>query len=139
MATGLIVRLQEEPNVDSPPAGDYIRVEYHPNSKKAPITLSPEEFKSSSRGNTDKPVAPLDQHPWRPFRTREDFELAELVHAAALNKDQVDTLVKLIKRCERNPGSLTFEGVQDVERSWEDTSKLLTPVRTFQCAISLHS
>lgn len=75
-------------------------------------------------------MVPLDE-PWRPFRSREDFEFAELVHTAALNKNQIDTLVKLVKQCERNPGSFTFEGASDVEQSWEDASKLLTPVRPF--------
>ena len=74
---------------------------------------------------------PLDQTPWSPFHSREDFEFAELVHTAALKRDQVDRLAKLIKRCERKPGSFMFEGIQDVERSWEDASRLLTPVRPF--------
>ena len=65
----------------------------------------------------------------RPFHSKEDFEFMELVQTIALTKDQVDHLVKLIKKCKRSPGSLTFEGAQDVEHSWEDTSRLLTPVR----------
>ena len=83
--------------------------------------------------DNNEQVAPLDEFPWSPFRSKEDFELAELAHAAALNKKQTDALIKLIKRCERNPGVLTFEGVQDLERSWDDADKLLTPVRTFMC------
>jgi hypothetical protein len=79
---------------------------------------------------------PLDKSPWLPFRSKEEFEFAELAHVAALIKDQVDDLVKLIKRCERNPGSFMFEGVQDLERSWEDASKLLTPVHFFVPYIS---
>ena len=79
---------------------------------------------------------PLDKEPWRPFRSREDFEFAEIAHSASLSKKQVDNLVKLIKRCEKNPGALMFEGVQDVVRSWEDASRLLTPVSSL-CAISL--
>ena len=79
---------------------------------------------------------PLDKEPWHPFRSREDFEFVEIAHSASLSKEQVDNLVKLIKRCEKNPGALTFEGVQDVVRSWEDTSRLLTPVSSLR-AISL--
>ena len=83
-------------------------------------------------------MAPSDEHPWRPFRSKEDFEFAELVQTAALTKDQVDRLVKLIKKCERSPGSLTFEGAQDIERSWEDASRLLTPVRALR-TVDTHS
>ena len=60
----------------------------------------------------------------------------EIAHNASLSKEQVDTLVKLIKRCEKNLGALTFEGSQDVEQSWEDASRLLTPVSLLR-AISL--
>ena len=116
-------------DTDSLPNG-YVRIEYHPKSKRGSRILSPEEFKAFS-SNNEEPTVPLDGQPWRPFRSREDFKFAELAHAAALSKGQIDTLVKLIKRCERNPGSLTFEGVKDVEQSWEDASKLLTPVSSF--------
>ena len=37
-----------------------------------------------------------EEKPWHPFRSQEDFTFAELVHAAALNRSQVDALVKLI-------------------------------------------
>ena len=83
--------------------------------------------------NNNEQVALLDEFPWSPFHSKEDFELAELAHTVALNKKQTDALIKLIKRCERNPGVLTFEGVQDLERSWDDADKLLTPVCTFMC------
>ena len=105
-----------------------VRIEFHPNSRRSPIVLSPDKFKRWSSGDGD-PAPPCVEEPWLPFRSREDFEFAQLVHNAALNKKQVDCLVKLIKRCERNPGTFTFEGVQDVDNSWEDASKLLTPVR----------
>jgi hypothetical protein len=117
-------------NADSSLSNGYVQIEYHPHSKRDPRVLSPEEFKMLSNDN-EEPIL-SDERPWRPFRSREDFELAELTHAAALNKGQIDTLVKLIKRCEKNPGSLIFEGVQDVERAWEDASKLLTPVSAFR-------
>ena len=90
-----------------------------------------------SSGDNER-VTPSGERPWLPFRSKEDFEFTELTHSAALSKDQVDSLAKLIKRCERNPGSFTFEGVQDVERSWEDASRLLTPVRVFHTT-SVHS
>ena len=83
-----------------------------------------------SDDNNERTVLP-DEKPWRPFHSREDFEFAELVHNAALNRNQIDALVKLIRQCEKSPGSFTFEGFQDVEKSWKDASKLLTPVSAF--------
>ena len=87
-------------------------------------------------GNNEQ-VAPLDEFPWSPFHSKEDFELAELAHAVAFNKKQTNALIKLIKRCERNPGVFTFEGVQDLEHSWDNADKLLTPVRTFMCYLNV--
>ena len=78
------------------------------------------------------------ERPWLPFCSKKDFEFTELTHSAALSKDQVDSLAKLIKRCKRNPRSFTFEGVQDVKHSWEDASRLLTPVHVFHTT-SVHS
>ena len=121
--------MEAESNADLPPGT--VKIEYHPHSGKTPRILTPEEFKTFSTSDGDSPTMPLNKEPWRPFRSREDFELAEIAHSA-----QLDTLVKLIKRCEKNPGALTFEGAQDVERSWEDASRLLTPVSSFR-AISL--
>ena len=115
-------------NADPPPSGSYFRIEYHPNSGREPCILSPEEFKALSTGGGE-PMALPEERPWRPFRSQEDFKFAELVHAAALNRSQIDALVKLVRQCEGNPGSFSFEGVQDVEKAWEDASKLLTPVR----------
>ena len=116
-------------DTELPPSG-YYQIEYHPNSGRKPRILSPEEFKTLST-NDNKLTALSDETPWRPFCSQEDFEFAELVHTAALSRNQIDTLIKFIKRCKRNPGSFTFERAQDVERSWEDASKLLTPVSAF--------
>ena len=97
---------------------------------RGPRVLSSEEFRTLS-GNDNEPTVLPDEKPWRPFRSQEDFEFTELVHTAALNRGQIDMLVKLIRQCEKNPGSFTFEGAQDVEKSWEDASKLLTLVSAF--------
>lgn len=127
----LTVLFQGESSVDPPLHSDHIRVEYHPHSGRTPDILDPEEFKWLSSGD-NQPTTPLDDTPWLPFRSREDFEFAELAHTAALNKGQIDRLVKFIKKCEMNPGSFTFEGFQDVESSWKDADKLLTPVRALR-------
>ena len=131
---GLIVQLEAELNVDLPPGT--IKIEYHPHSGKTPRILTPEEFKTFLMSDGDSPTMPLNKEPWHPFCSREDFELAEIAHSASLSSAQLDTLVKLIKRCEKNPGALTFKGAQDVEQSWEDASRLLMPVSSFR-AISL--
>ena len=131
-----VVWFLTEFNADSPLDSNYIQIKYHPNSKRSPRVLSPKEYKMLFSDNNEQ-VAPLDEFPWSPFHSKEDFELVELAHTAALNKKQTDALIKLIKRCERNPGLLTFEGVQDLECSWDDADKLRTPACTFICYLYL--
>lgn len=71
----------------------------------------------------DKPVALSGERLWCPPRSQEDLEFAEFARAATLSEEQADTLIKLIKRCERNPGAFTFERARDVEQFPAGTSK----------------
>ena len=71
----------------------------------------------------DKPVTLSGERLRFPPRSQEDLEFAEFARAATLSEEQADTLIKLIKRCERNPGAFTFERARDVEQSPAGTSK----------------
>jgi hypothetical protein len=109
--------------------GDIV-VEYHPHSGKTPQFLGSEGFKASL-GNRSDPMKPPDDNPWGPFRSREDFEFADIVHDANLNRPQIERLIKFIRRCENTPGSFTIQSYSDLKDSLEHASKLLTPVTTF--------
>jgi len=103
-----------------------IRITYHPHSKRDPAVIGPEEFK---KGINDAASAELpDEEPWLPFRSREDFEFAEIVHDAAMNQSQIDNLIKLIHRCQENPGAFTLKSCRDLRNLWEDARALLTDV-----------
>lgn len=104
-------------------------IEYHPHSKKATRVLSTEEFKRSLIDESE-PAAPPDDEPWRPFRSREDFEFAELVNDASLNQTQIKKLIKFVRKCQDKPGSFTIKNYDDLEDSLTTASKLLTPVTT---------
>jgi len=105
-------------------------IEYHPHSKKRTRVISAEEFKASLSGNSE-PTTPPDDKPWRPFQSREDFEFAELVHDAALNRPQIERLIKLIQRCQNAPGAFTFHNYNELKGSLDSASKLLTPVTIY--------
>ena len=110
-------------------AGDIV-IEYHPHSERDTRILSPEEFKASLSDDSE-PAKPPDDEPWRPFHSREDFEFAELVRDAALNRTQIDRLIKLVQHYQDTPGSFAFRGYDDLKTSLENASKLLTPVTAF--------
>jgi len=114
--------------VQTPNVGD-ITIEYHPRSGRNTRVLSSEEFKEGLSDRSE-PTEPPDTEPWRPFRSREDYEFAELAHDAALNRTHTERLIKLLQRCQDSPGSFTLRNYNDLKDSLESASKLLTPVST---------
>ena len=114
--------------MQTPNAGD-IMIEYHPHSGRDARVLSSEEYKETLSDRSE-PTEPPDIEPWRPFRSREDYEFAELVHDAALNRTHTERLIKLLQRCQDSPGSFTLRGYNDLKDSLESASKMLTPVST---------
>lgn len=105
-------------------AGD-ILIKYHPHSGKVTRILSPEEFKESL-GDYLEPMDQPDDEPWRLFRSREDFEFADLVHDAALNRTQIERLMKFVQHCQDTPGSFTLRSYNDLKCSLEDASEYIT-------------
>ena len=76
-------------------------------------------------------MGPPDEEPWLPFHSREDFEFAEIVHDAAMNQSQINALIKLIHKCQENPGSFTLGNCDELKSSWDKASDLLTGVSMF--------
>ena len=110
--------------------GDIV-IEYHPHSEKGTRILGPQEFKDSLNHHSDPIVAPADDQPWQPFSTREDFDFAELIHDAKLNRKQTERLIKLIQRCQDAPGSFTLQKYNDLQKVLSRAANLLTQVTTF--------
>ena len=106
-------------------------IKYHPHSEKDVRTLSPEEFKEFLNHRPDPIVGPVDDQPWQPFSTREDFDFAELVHDAKLNRPQIERLIKLIRHCQDIPGSFTLHKYSDLKKALDRSSNLLTKVTAF--------
>lgn len=106
------------------PELDDIKVEYHPRSGR------PSQFFHFGDYTTDLPEMsiPVDPEPWKPFRSRLDFELAELILDTHMNKAQTDTLISLIHHCVSEPDSFTLKNESDLARIWENASIRATKV-----------
>ncbi|KAG0708008.1 hypothetical protein DFH29DRAFT_979597 [Suillus ampliporus] len=90
------------------------KTEFHPHSGH-PTTI--ETFSTYRSGSgTRSPI--VDDTPWHPFTCRADFEFAELMHKAALNKDQTNELLKFIWR---------FKTHADIMTAWASASSQMTP------------
>ncbi|KAG2104264.1 hypothetical protein BD769DRAFT_1630826 [Suillus cothurnatus] len=71
------------------------KVEYHPHSQ---IPSTVHHFSEFSRSCSTEDDVPRNNSPWEPFRTRLDFEVAEIALEAAMTKDQTNRLLDLVHR-----------------------------------------
>ena len=76
--------------------GSAIKIEYHPSSGKQSEVVTLEDF---VRATPLDSTHPIDPEPWAPFRTRQDFEFAELALETGMSKAKVNALIKLFHKC----------------------------------------
>lgn len=127
--------LPPSPRASSPlddtvlPTLDDIKTEYHPSSGLPPRIVP---FAEYDRARQPRPMPP-EQRPWEPFRSRLDFEIAEIALEAALNRSQLDRLIKLIHRVaekdEDDPFTILTAG--EMKTMWDLASGKRTSVRSF--------
>ncbi|KAG1779158.1 hypothetical protein EV702DRAFT_1178670 [Suillus placidus] len=69
---------------------------------------------------------PLNKKPWRPFKSRLEYEVAQIALEAALNNEQTDRLIKLCCRCAIGKEKFTFENHKDIHKKWDAASERFT-------------
>ncbi|KAI0683249.1 hypothetical protein BC835DRAFT_1423488 [Cytidiella melzeri] len=85
---------------------DDIKVEYHKFSRRPTHIYSSENFKRNER-TVDLDL--LTPEPWKPFKTRLDFEVAEVIHEAKLNSKLTDRLLKAVHKILQKPCNFTLD------------------------------
>jgi hypothetical protein len=118
--------------------GDTIKIEYHPSSDRRSETFAPENHVwTAPLGSTP----PVDPSPWLPFRTREDFEFAELALETGMSKAQTNAMIRLFHKCiEDGKGCFTLSSHDEMQETLSVASERLPKVclRTYVvCLISL--
>ncbi|KAI0684946.1 hypothetical protein BC835DRAFT_1421763 [Cytidiella melzeri] len=103
-------------NPQAVPMANNIRVEYHRAAGLPPRIFAFRDFMQEKR-TPDIVVSKCN--PWKPFKTRLDFELTEFTQKASLNKQLINSLFKLVKDIVSNPTNLTLESADDVNGVWE--------------------
>lgn len=105
---------------------DDIKVQYHPHSGRDQQVHRFSDYKRDQASH--KPPPARDREPWQPFRSRLDFEIAELALHASLNKDETNRLISLVHRAAggREPFSLT--SYKEVSETWSRSSHRFTAV-----------
>ncbi|KAF8971925.1 hypothetical protein BDZ97DRAFT_1901552 [Flammula alnicola] len=115
---------QESDNDRPPPEKNEIKIEYHPSSHKEPLYFSfydynPAADLGTSSTEADESETHAKNKPWHPFRSRLDFEVAELILDTHMNKKQTDALISLIKQCANDPDSFTLSDSKDLSNVWQ--------------------
>lgn len=103
---------------------DNIKLEYHPSSGITPEVYSFNDFKCRPPTSS----APPNKRPWAPFKSRLEFEVAELALEACLNNDQTDRLITLCNRCASQSEKFTFQNHKDIRERWDAVSHCTTGV-----------
>ena len=101
-----------------------IRVEYHPNSGHEPDLFNADGY----RQLVPDVDATLEPEPWAPFRTREDFEFAEIALETGMTKGQLEALIKLFHKCIAKEGSFTISNHKDMKNTFDIASNRLAKV-----------
>lgn len=77
-------------------------------------------------------AVPPEKYPWEPFRSRLDFEISEIALEAALNRSQLDRLIKLIHRAAQKDENdfFSIKTAGEMKLMWDLASGKRTAVRT---------
>jgi hypothetical protein len=70
----------------------------------------------------------FDSKPWSPFKSLADFQFAEVALEAALNKNQVEKLIKIIRRCINGGDVFNLASHKEICEIWADASAMVSPV-----------
>ncbi|KAF6755026.1 hypothetical protein DFP72DRAFT_1068157 [Ephemerocybe angulata] len=68
-----------------------------------------------------KPGGPRSKKPrapWHPFKSRLDFEFAELLQGANLSKSQLDSFVTIVHKILKRPDEFSFKDGRHVSETW---------------------
>lgn len=105
------------------PLPDSIRVDYHPHSGRPPQVFPFESYRREHDRAKFNASQLLKENPWAPFKSREDFELAELCVEAGLHKKQINKLLKLIQDAKNGKAKISLSSYKDLQMAW-DSAKI---------------
>jgi len=99
-----------------------IKISYHPASKRLEQRFGinenmPSASVSASTGSQSSAAAP--EAPWHPFRSRLDFEIAQLSLNAHLSKADTEHLLSIIRQCIETPEQFTLSSHKDLSEYWD--------------------
>ncbi|KAI6018654.1 hypothetical protein BKA83DRAFT_4464950 [Pisolithus microcarpus] len=98
------------------------------------LNILPQEipFAEFTRGHRLRAYKPdMSTDPWYPFQSHLNFEFAELALEAALNKEQVNHLLHLMKSVCSTGKVFTLSEYNDLQSTWQAASHCMTALQEF--------
>jgi hypothetical protein len=89
---------------------------YHPHRGKPDEIFHLEDYNSRLPRPTN---IPTEENSWRPFRTRTDFEITELILDTHMNKDQTSNFLELLHKIAADPKCFTIANKKELDTTWE--------------------
>jgi hypothetical protein len=72
-----------------------------------------------------------ESEPWKPFISRDDFEFADAILQAGMNKQQVETILDIICRIKQSCSDLSFSTYNNMKMAWEKATTYYPSVCLF--------
>ncbi|EIW83675.1 hypothetical protein CONPUDRAFT_50298, partial [Coniophora puteana RWD-64-598 SS2] len=107
------------------------KTEYHHKSGRSTRFYSYEEYRRPVEQIFEK-----DSHPWRPFHSRGDCELASIVVDAQMSDSLVKRLLDLIKNVSSGEASITFGSVKNLRDACNTAAREVTPFELHDVVIN---
>ncbi|THH10264.1 hypothetical protein EW146_g8426 [Bondarzewia mesenterica] len=114
---------------------DDIKMVHHPSSRKA-TQMQPFGHYRLRDHNAARPHTPVNEEPWRPFQTRLDFDVAHFALHNALNKEEMNALISLLKRAHGRE-TVTLKSHADMYKILDGASHILTPYEKHPISVPL--
>ncbi|KAK0471475.1 hypothetical protein IW261DRAFT_1425114 [Armillaria novae-zelandiae] len=100
-------------------------IEYHLRALLDPCILTREEYFQLTAVEMTRSF--IDDCPWHPFASRNDFELAEHILRTRLNREGRDSLFKVLKtQAGDHQSAYTINNESDFKEAWSKAENLLT-------------
>ncbi|KAF9024771.1 hypothetical protein BDP27DRAFT_1248625 [Rhodocollybia butyracea] len=115
------------------PKIDDIRVDFHPRSEKPSTTY---HFQEYIRDHPHTYNIPTDFTPWKPFRTKLDFDVSEFALRAGLNTNLTNDLIGLLNRCAQGQDDMTIKDSNEMQAIWDLASFKSTEFQSDTVAVN---
>ncbi|KAJ3832869.1 hypothetical protein F5878DRAFT_591241 [Lentinula raphanica] len=102
---------------ESEPQANDIKIEYHPSSGKPAKILHFHEY-GECRNHDHVPIPP-DPAPWKPWRSRVDFEVATLALESSMSEDQINKLINILQRVGQGSDNFTLKNNKEMQTMWD--------------------